>query len=322
MRRPFMHATFSLALMLLPAVAPPGAAGAETESWLCPVCQKQEIAREAGSAELRCPVCAITLTREELRLPIAYVSVRTRPSAVVWNVVPECGVFRDEGLVAESQHGPIWIPWSAMEYFLPRMRILRLRGGAEFTTPYAQSKAGCPPESQPNFVVTIADSVGDFRGTRSVRTRAVEEKMVALFIVANSPASLEAARERFLEEVASGRHRRLPRTQPKARNLALPKLPPSSAPESLEVILEARISEQGQILKVNRLRGSGNEEIDRAAAMAVYRSGLANGGEMGVGVPSSLVLTYHVVGDTAMVDAVPAEPPMWREWVFPPERAR
>jgi hypothetical protein len=77
----------------------------------------------------------------ETKLPVAYLSSRTRPTSAVWNVLPECGIFRDDGLaVYGSDHHRLWIPWSAIDYFLPRMRIVRLRGGAEFQTPYAQKR--------------------------------------------------------------------------------------------------------------------------------------------------------------------------------------
>lgn len=296
---------------------------AQTETWLCPVCQVQEIQREIGSQMLQCPACDITMTREDLKLPVAYLSSRTRPTSAVWNIVPECGIFRDDGLAAYGPNRrPMWIPWSAIEYYLPRMRIVRLRSGKELQTPYAQSDVDCAAEQQPKFIVTVADSMGDYRGNRSIRTRAVEEKMVTLFIVANSRATLEAARQRFIEEVEAGRHPRLPRTQPQARNLPLPGVPPDAADDSLEVVLEARVSDQGFIAKVNRIKGSGRDDVDRAALMAAYRASIIYGGEMGVGVPCSMVLTYHFDRGTVTADAKPAEPPMWREWIWPPEEPR
>jgi hypothetical protein len=309
------------AVLAIATVTPVQAA--ETETWLCPICQVQEIQREVGSKELHCPACDITMTHEDLKLPVAYLSSRTRPTSAVWNVVPECGIFRDDGLAAQgANRRPIWIPWSAVEYFLPRMRIVRLRGGAEFQTPFAQSDADCPADEQPKFIVTVADSAGDFRGNRSLRTRAVEEKMVTLFIVANSRATLDAARQRFIEEVETGKHPRLPRTPPQARNLPLPGVPPSAANDSLDVVLEARVGDQGYILKVNRMKGSGNDDVDRAAVIAALRAAIVYGGEMGVGVPCSMVLTYHFNRGTVTAEAKPAEPPMWREWVWPPEEPR
>jgi hypothetical protein len=296
------------------------ARAAETETWLCPICQVERIEREAGSEELTCPACSITMTHEDLKLPVAYLSSRTRPTSVVWNILPECAIFRDEGLgVFGPNRQRLWIPWSAIDYFLPRMRIVRLRGGAEYQTPYAQSDTDCPAEQQPKFIVTVADSMGDFRGNRSIHTRVVEEKMVTLFIVANSRATLEDARKRFIEEVETGKHPRLPRTQPSVRNLPLPGVPPSAANDSLDVVLEARVSDVGFILKVTRLKGSGNDEVDRAAILTAYRTGIVYGGEMGVGVPCSMVITYHFNRGTVTAEAKPAEPPMWREWLWPPE---
>ena len=130
------------------------------------------------------------------------------------------------------------------------------------------------------------------------------------------------ARKRFIEEVETGKHPRLPRTQPQARNVPVPGVPPAAEHDSLDVVLEARVSDLGYILKVNRIQGSGNDDVDRAAAMAAYRASLVYGGEMGVGVPCSMLLTYHFNRGTVTAEAKPADPPMWREWVWPPDEPR
>lgn len=289
-----------------------------TETWLCPVCQIERIQRPQGATTLTCPRCRVTLGTEDLRIPVAYICLRTRPTQTVWTLMPECEIFRTDGLRAiDKGIRPIWIPWSAVDYYIPRQRILRLTSGVEFLTPYAKSTEECP--DPPLLIATIADSVGDYLHGRSLRTETREEDLATAFIVARSPTARDSARVRFISEVESGKHPRLPRTQPTALRVSTPTVPSSAAQDSAEVVLEVRISDRGGVLKVNRIQGSGNPEIDQAALLAAYRSGIVYGGEMGVGVPCSMILRFHFNHGTATGEAEPAKPPMWREWVEPPQ---
>lgn len=292
-------------------------AQAETKTWLCPICQTERIEREVGAQDLTCPSCELTLDSIDLGWNVAYLSIRTRPTEVVWQFMPECGLFTQEGLLATPPGDLLWVPWSAVDYWIPRQRILRLTSGEEFLTPYAMGP-DCERDEQPLILATIADSVGDFSKGMSIRTREVEEQMSTVFVVSRSPAALDSGRVRFTREVEAGKHPRLPRTNPRVVRLGQPTVPASAFEDSLEVVLEVRISEKGGTVKINRVKGSGKEEVDQAALVAAYRSSLLIGGEMGAGVPCSMILRYQFKDGTATVEAEPADPPMWREWTWPP----
>jgi TonB family protein len=291
------------------------------ERWLCPVCQVERITRTDSTGTFTCPRCKITFERSDLLLSVAYLSVRTRPTEVVWTLTPECGIFREEGLLVYEPKQPdptLWIPWSAVDYYIPRQRIVRLTSGAEFLTPYAMSPDQCP--EPPKFIVTVADSLSDFLGPHTIRTQTKEENLAVMFIIARSPAARDSARVRFISEVMAGKHPRLPRTQPTIQRIATPMVPPSAMNDSVDVVLEARVDEYGQVLKVNRIHGSGNPECDQAALVAARRSSIQPGGEMGAGVPCSVVLTFHFNHGTVTTSGAPAVPPMWREWIEPPTK--
>lgn len=292
-------------------------ARAETQTWLCPICQTERIEREVGAQDLTCPSCELTLESVDLGWSLAYLSIRTRPTQVVWTFMPECGLYTAEGLLATPRAERIWVPWSAVDYWIPRQRILRLTSGEEYFMPYAMGP-DCEREEQPLILATVADSVGDFSKGMSIRTREVEERMSTVFLVARSPMALDSARVRFTDEVEAGKHPRLPRTNPRAVRLGQPTVPPSASEDSLEVVLEVRVSEKGGTTKINRVKGSGKPEVDQAALVAAYRSSLLIGGEMGAGVPCSMILRYQFNHGTATVEAEPADPPMWREWAWPP----
>jgi len=317
-RRSILGAAFVVALLaacVLLATARPASA----ETWLCPVCQVTRIERADSTAALYCPHCKIQYEKSDLTWPVAYLSVRTRPTEVVWALTPECGIFRNEGLLVfepKASQAALWVPWSAVDYYIPRQRILRLTSGQEFLTPYSQSPDQCP--EPPLIVTTIADSMGDFMSPRTIRVQSKNEPLSVVFLAARSPAARDSARARFINEVMAGKHPRLPRTQPTIQRAALPMVPPSAARDSVDVTLEVRVDENGTILKVNRIHGSGKPEVDQAALLAARRSALYPGGEMGAGVPCSVVLTYHFRHGTVTADGVPAVPPMWREWVEPP----
>jgi hypothetical protein len=94
--RRFILAVSLLSLLLATA----SEARAAAETWLCPVCQVERIQRPEGATDLTCPKCGLTLPPEDLRWRIAYVALGSRPSSVVWDLLPECGIFRNDGLMA------------------------------------------------------------------------------------------------------------------------------------------------------------------------------------------------------------------------------
>ena len=290
---------------------------AHGETWLCPVCQDERIETPEGAREFTCPRCERSFTSDDLRIPVAYISLRTRPTQVVWDFSPECGLYRLEGLVAEEGSRTVWVPWSAVDYWIPRQRILRLTSGKELPMPYAMGP-DCTKEEQPVILATVADSVGDFLKGYSIQAQSFDEQMSTLFLFARSPAARDSARQRFITEVEAGKHPRLPRTPPRSHHLATPSVPSSVANDSLVVTLQVRISEKGRILKFDRLKGSGNEEADREALLAAHRSAITVGGEMGAGVPSSYILRYTFNRGVATVEGEAADPPMWLEWFEPP----
>jgi hypothetical protein len=305
---------FLFALILTAVILAASAHPAAAETWLCPICQTQQIERAPSDSTLTCPQCKLTLSQADLRMSVAYLCVRTRPTEVVWNLVPECGIFKNDGLLASLLGKPIWVPWSAVDYYIPRQRILRLTSGEELGTPYAKGPECMEP---PKFIVTVADSVGDFSKGYHVEMEPRDEELSAVFIVARSNAMRDSARVRFIREVDAGKHPRLPRSQPAGVRMSTPNVPPSAVHDSADVVLRVRLKETGIVLRVDRLKGSGNPDLDQAALMASYRSAMVVGGEMGVGVPCSMDLTFHFRNGLATVDAVPSKPPMWREWTEP-----
>lgn len=290
---------------------------AATERWLCPVCQVQVIDRPVGATDLTCPKCGLTYTEDDLRWTRGYIAIGSRPASVVWYLLPECGIFRNDGLLVFEHSDSLWVPWSAIEYYIPRQRIARLTSHVEYLTPYSKGP-DCP--KPPQFTAAVADSIGDFMKPRTIEINTRTEEMSSLHVVARSRATLDSARVRFIKEVEAGKHPRLPRTQPQVIRSTTPTVPASAMSDSLDVVLEARISEKGRILKVNRLKGSGNEEVDRAALLATYRTVMISGGEMGMGIPSSMVLHYTFNRGTAEVDIKPSVPPMWTEWFDAPSQ--
>lgn len=314
-RRSFVNLLTLSVLSLVLFVSWSSDGRAATDKWLCPVCQVQIVDRPDGTAGLTCPKCNITLSEEDLRWAVGYIAIGSRPTSVVWYLLPECGIFRNDGLLAYAHSDSLWIPWSAVEYYIPRQRIIRLTSGVEYLSPYSKGP-GCP--APPLFTATVADSVGDFMKPRSIEVNTRTEDISSIHIVARSRATLDSARVRFIKEVEAGKHPRLPRTQPTVIRSATPTVPASAMNDSLDVILEARMAESGRILKVNRLKGSGNPEVDRSALLAVYRTVMVPGGEMGMGIPGSVVMHYTFNRGTATVDIKPAVPPMWREWIDPP----
>ncbi len=272
---------------------------------------------------MTCPRCEITLGAADLRMGTAYISIRTKPTEVSWNLVPECGIFRNEGLLAyASSNRMIWVPWSAVDYYIPRQRILRLTSGKELQTPYARTREDGNCYNPPVIVATCADSIGDWTRTRAITLTNYEETLSSLYLVARSPTARDSARVRFIRGVEAGLFPRLPRTLPSVRTVPLPAVPPSLGADSAVVILQLRVNEQGRKLKVNRLHGSGNPDVDAAALRAALAAPVVVGGEMGIGVPSSVDLTYRFGHGKVTAEAAASNPPFWNEWVEPPKEDR
>ncbi len=314
-RRSSANLLLVVLLLLLVSAVWQGGARAATEKWLCPVCQVQVVDRPIGDTGLTCPKCGLTLSQDDLRWKVGYIAIGSRPASVVWYLLPECGIFRNDGLMVFQNSDSLWVPWSAIEYYIPRQRIARLTSGVEYLTPYSK---GPDCEKPPQFTAAVADSIGDWMKPRTIEVNTRTEEMSSLHVVARSRATLDSARVRFIKEVEAGKHPRLPRTQPQVIRSTTPTVPASAMNDSLDVILEARLAETGRILKVNRLKGSGNPEVDRAALLAAYRTVMISGGEMGMGIPSTMIMHYTFNKGTATVNIKPAVPPMWREWIYAP----
>ncbi len=315
-----MPALRKLTRILLPALllaaASLIAAGtvALADTWLCPVCQVQKVERALDDSTLTCPQCKLTLAEADLRIPIAYISVRTRPTEVVWNLVPECGIFRNDGLLAYGDTKPLWVPWSAVDYYIPRQRILRLTSGAELGTPYARGPECMQP---PKFIVTVTDSVGDFSKGYRVTSETREEELSAVFIVARSKAVRDSARIRFIREVETGKHPRLPRSQPQVD---------ASRHADGARLGDARLGRRrpagayrgngrrpaGQSDQRKRQTGDRPGGLDRRVSQLARRR-RGNGGRRALLARSDVPLSQWD-GDRR---GGPSKPPMWREWVEP-----
>lgn len=297
-----------LALLLAAAQA------ASAEPWLCPDCLEEVIDRPVGSDMLECPACNTSHAREDLSWIVGYGNYRTRDIDLNYLLMPrDCDRFREDGLQAmRKAGGTIWVPWIAVQYYIPRQRILVLIDGTELQTDYAKTR-GAPCPEPPGFTFEIADTVRIDGQKPRVTQRPVEADLAELFFVAGSPEAREEARARFIKEVESGKHPRLPRTDPRVAGTARqPVIPKNAQVPKAEAEVEVRVSDQSsQLLRVHLLRSSGHPEIDSAVLRAAQGSAFMAAGEMGVPVPSTLILHYSIQGGTATVEARPAVPSIW-----------
>lgn len=298
------------------ALAAFAAQTASAERWLCPDCLDQVIDRPAGSATLECPACDASYAREDLSWIIGYGNYRTRDVDLNFLLMPtDCDRFREDGLQAmHKAGGTIWVPWIAVQYYIPRQRILVLTDGSELTTDYAKTR-GAPCPEPPAFMFDVADTIRIDGQQPRVTQRSVEADLAELFFVAGSPEARASARARFIEEVESGKHPRLPRTEPRVAGTARqPIIPKGGQVPQAEAEVEVRVNDQSsQLLRVHLLRSSGYPEIDTAVIRAAQSSQFMPAGEMGVPVPSTLVLHYSIRGGTATVEARPAVPSIWED---------
>ncbi|MEZ4648394.1 MAG: TonB family protein [Candidatus Eisenbacteria bacterium] len=285
---------------------------ASAETWLCPNCETR-VERAPGAATLDCGECG-SYTDEDLSWIVGYLNYKTRSAETSFLVSPEeCDRFRQDGLAAFGENREsIWIPWIAVEYFIPRQRIVRLVDGREFTTDYARTR-GEPCPAPPKFMFQIADTLRIAGQKERVVTQDLEEDISTLFVIAGTESGLRAGITRFIEEVEAGNHPRLPRTDNKVSRAVVPSIPASMKGKKLahEVTVKVRSERTGQLLELQLVKGSGVSELDEAALRAAKATPLSTAGEMGVGVPSSVFLHYHYAGDTCTVDVEVPKNSIW-----------
>src|SRR5690606_19565608 len=145
--------------------------------------------------------------------------------------------------------------------------------GSELTTDYAKTR-GAPCPEPPAFMFDVADTIRIDGQQPRVTQRSVEADLAELFFVAGSPEARASARARFIEEVESGKHPRLPRTEPRVAGTARqPIIPKGGQVPQAEAEVEVRVNDQSsQLLRVHLLRSSGYPEIDTAVIRAAQSS--------------------------------------------------
>ena len=198
-------------------------------------------------------------------------SEAARPT-VVWNLasgvrhLPERRTAR-----LRATRKPLWVPWSAIEYYIPRQRILRLTSDASTRTPYSKG----PECEKPPLV---------HRDGRRQRRRLLEARTIEVeharrrrcppsSLVARSKATRDSARVRFIREVEAGKHPRLPAV-PTAGHPSRPRrrFPPPRWTTRPTSSCGRASRRRARVLQVDRIKGSGKPELDRAALLATYRS--------------------------------------------------
>ena len=193
------HAALILGTMLLWWMAPPAGA----EPWICPDCPDEIVDRPPDAKELVCPGCGKSYSMVDLTPPVMYINSRTRDAEVAWVVQSDtCDMFRFDGLAAlDAKGGTVWVPWSAIDWYIPRMEILRLHNGKEMKTDYPKGGDIVKCISPPKFVFEVADSIFLPGKPPTVRKIRQDEDMADLFLVATSPEERDSARVRFIHEV-------------------------------------------------------------------------------------------------------------------------
>jgi TonB family protein len=288
-----------------------GKAGADR--WICPDCPDQTVERAPDSPELVCPECGKTYQTMDLIPPIAYINSRTRDTEISWVVQADsCPLFREDGLQALDDQGIVFVPWSMVEWYIPRMRLLKLTNGREMHTDYPGRNAICP--NPPPFLFEVADSTSLPGQAPSVFQNEMSESMAELFIVAFTPEGRDSARVRFIEEVEGGKQPRLPRTE--ARLSAPPgvRVPPGAAKADLkaDAIVELRIHERRGTTAMRLVKSAGDPLLDEEAMRVARQAHFTTAGEMGVGVPSWTRLHVFFEGTTGRVSVESAPNGFWR----------
>lgn len=286
---------------------------ARAERWLCPGCPDEVVERAADSPELVCPGCGTTYEKFDLIPGVAYINSRTRDTEISWTVIPEnCPLFRPEGLQALDDVGEVYVPWSMVEWYIPRMRILMLTSGREMKTDYPGRNTICP--NPPPFLYELADST-DFPGQPRTEVKfEVSETMAELFIVAFSPEGREAARARFIEEVESGKQPRLPRTQPRLYKDPEVRVPEAASKANLkaEAIIEVHVHEKRGTIGLRVIQPAGEPSLDQEAMRVARQTFFGTAGEMGVAVPAWVRIHFYFEGTTARAVVEPAPQGFWR----------
>lgn len=306
----------SLLLVLVFAVgALVGASSsARADRWICPECPASIIER-SGTEKLACPVCGQSWSVAELSPAVMYINSRTRDAETAWVAESDnCELFRLDGMrVWAAEKQDLWVPWIAVDYFIPRFEKVRLLDGREFDTDYPK---GPTCQEPPLFSFEVQDSVNILGHDRDVRKLQMQEDLSTLFLVASSPEGRDSARVRFIHEVEAGMHPRLPRTHARLTRAAHVNFPtdPSVAGKKGESILEVRLSDRGGILRVRSIKSSGVRQFEDEAARVAMTSGYQHGGEMGVGCPSSVRLHFVFDGKTATVTEEDAVPGFWDDY--------
>lgn len=285
---------------------------ASAETWLCPECDKS-VERALDDPTLDCGDCGV-YSSEDLSWLITYLNYQTRSSDASFVLLPEdCAIFRQDGLQAfTAEQREVWVPWILVEWYIPRQRLLKLRDGRELTTNYAKTRDAVCPEP-PKLVFEIADTIRIAGAPERIQKREVEESLANLFVIAHSPEALQSGIARLIEEVEAGKHPRLPRTSNALVGERKPQVPASLRSKSLdhEVVVRVRTDRGGSILELELAKGSGLPELDQAALTAARSSGYSTAGELGVPVPSTLMLHYRFQGATSSVEAVVPKNSIW-----------
>ena len=289
---------------------------AAVERWLCPDCPGEVVERTEGSALLACPQCKVSYTMAELSPPLCYANVSTRDTELTWNLNPEnCRMYKPDGLETFTEQGDtLWVPWIMIDWFIPRMRLVRLNDGRELHTDYAKSHPGGSCPEAPRFAYEVTDSLSMPGRPASILKDSGEYSLAELFIVAFTPEARDSARVRFVREVEAGLHKRLPRTEPHVLKLPEVVTPASVARPDLvaETELDVRVHERRGVIGIHVVKGSGNPELDRSAISAAQGCSFSTAGELGVPVPCWVRVRVKFEGARGSVTVEPAPNGFWR----------
>jgi TonB family protein len=300
------------ALLFLVAVASLAAAPARAERWICPDCPNEVVERARG-ADLVCPGCGTRHTVADMAPPVAYVNISTRDTELSWFPhADSCRIYRADGVECIDDKGAIWAPWTLVDWYIPRMRLLRLLDGREMKTDYAKDPSYCP--SPPKFAYEVSDSLTLPGRPPSVFKDKGEYSLAELFIVAFSPEARDSARVRFIKEVEAGNHPRLPRTEPRVVQLPPVAAPPSAVKPDLkaEAVVEVRVHERRGIIGARLLKSAGVAALDTEALRLAQRCSFSTAGELGVMVPSWVEVHVHYDGAGGNIEVTPARNGFWR----------
>lgn len=300
-----------LALWILTVLVP--VSGVQAAPWLCPGCMDEVVERAPDAGTLECPRCGIGYTHFELSPSLAFINAATRDTETAWVVqVFDCDRFHTDGLQAFLPQGTVWVPWSMVDWYIPRMRILKLKDGRELRTDYPSDRVECV--EPPTFLYEFADTVDVPGRPFEILSDQREASIAELFIVAFSPEARDSARVRFIREVESGLHPRLPRTYPRLYRQTTVRIPPGVVEEGWtgEALFDVRLHERRGLIRARMLSGTGNQTVDGLALQALRQSSLGVAGEMGVGVPTWQNVRVHFAGDSSRVEIEPGDGGFWR----------